>query len=436
MSSTQSVTNPHEIHSPCPIIDNLIENGAERSKFQSLSPYFKDLTPEDVIKSELSDLVTLVEVEHRVLMNTFVTNYLQPYKVGLCFKKTSIEVRNLRFLEGILDGSGYRIQSSIALSTWEGLEIGQTADIKTRAEELIGNNKINFFDLSGNLFVSQDFKYVYELIDSLKNSLEGCIVNLENNKIHGYDEKYREEVPNLIKKICEIKSVKYLVLFNNPFCTLDRKDYFQVQYKEESIVKKKLIWIPKFLIKGEGWKSLLGNDTKFHQDVLNVHEDFQKEFDYYLRKKYSKDGWIDELQTLIPRNQILRNTTIDIHYYYYTKGRANQNDIDELFEVKFDIWVQDGIYKHNDLIFKVVEKSNSLMKVLISIKVSLLAFNLISGASYKRLKLIQGDINYEELESDSDDVYYDQRAGSNPQKITKQKRKKSKKKSLSHQNNS
>ena len=345
----------------------MIENGAERSKFQSLAPYFKDLTAEDVIKSELSDLVTLVGVEHRVLMNTFVNNYLQPYKDGLQFKKSTIEVRNLRFLEGILDGSGYRFQSSIALSSWEGLEIGQTTDIKTRVDDLIGNQKIKFFDLSGNLFLSQDFKYVYELIDSLKNSLDDCIVNLENNKIHGYDEKYREEVPNLLRKICEIKSVKYLVLFNNPFCTIDRKDYFQTKYKEEAIVKKKFIWIPKFLLEGEGWKSLLGNDTKFFKVVYKIHEDFQSEFDYYLRKKYSKDGWIEEFQTLIPRNQILRNYTMDIHYYYYTKGRANQNDIDELFEVKFDSWVQDGIYKHNDLIFKVVEKSNSLMKVLISI---------------------------------------------------------------------
>jgi hypothetical protein len=86
------------------------------------------------------------------------------------------------------------------------------------------------------------------------------------------------------------------VLFNNPFCTFDRKDYFQSKYEKDSIVKEKLIWIPKFLIKGEGWKSLLGNDTAFHRDVLNVHEEFQKEFDDFLRKKYSKEGWIEELE--------------------------------------------------------------------------------------------------------------------------------------------
>ncbi|KAJ3312692.1 hypothetical protein HDV04_002836 [Boothiomyces sp. JEL0838] len=56
----------------CPMIDSLIDDVAERSKYNNLVQYFQELTPEDVIESELSDFVSLVQPKHRLLMNTFV----------------------------------------------------------------------------------------------------------------------------------------------------------------------------------------------------------------------------------------------------------------------------------------------------------------------------------------------------------------------------
>ena len=276
----------------CPVIDSMIKDEAEREKFADISHYFGILEVEDVIKSDLSEFVTLVELKDRILMNTFVTNYLQPYKDSLRFEKSTTDVQNLRFRTGLLDASGKRIQSSYASISWKGLRIDQTQQITEKVQELVRGEKIKVFDLSGVLFVSQDIKYVYKLIEALKDSLENCIVNLENNKIHGYDEKYREEVPKVVKMLCEIDNVKYLVLFNNPFCTFDRKDYFQT-YHEDPKVLQKLIWIPSHFLKGNGWKSLLKEEEMVQKSVSKVHEEFQKYFEPYIRDKYSKEGWVE-----------------------------------------------------------------------------------------------------------------------------------------------
>ncbi|KAJ3253841.1 hypothetical protein HK103_007702 [Boothiomyces macroporosus] len=260
----------------CPMIDSLIDGVAERSKYKKLVQYFQELTPEDVIESELGDFVSLVQPNHRILMNTFVNNYLQPYKDSLWLTKRSIEYQYLRFKDGMLDGSSYRILPSVASNA---LTINQTTNIKTKVQQLAGNQKIRFFDLSGNSLMSQDFSFVYELIDSLKDSIDDCIVNLENNRIHGYDEKYRNEVPKVLKKICEIGNIA---------------DYFEPAYQEASNVYEKLVWIPKFLLKGAGWRSLLGSDTTFHEKVFKVHQEFYREFDLFLPKKYSKEGWVKD----------------------------------------------------------------------------------------------------------------------------------------------
>jgi hypothetical protein len=256
-----------------PVIERLCTDPQERSKFEVLSQYFGKLTPNDFNKSELTDFVSLVNVEHRILMTIFIDSYLRP-SINKDIGNNTLQVQILPE-RGKIDASLGRVQSSQIEGNGSGaIKItGLAKYLKSR----IGSHKFKVIDLSNNNLLSIDLRHVYDMILALDGSLDNCIINLENNRIHGVGEEFRNEIPELLDSLCALPFIKYIILRNNPFCSVDRKDYFQ-SLTVDSIVLSKLIWIQIFALDGNFWKTMLQGYNELQKMVYKVHQSFQEDY--------------------------------------------------------------------------------------------------------------------------------------------------------------
>jgi hypothetical protein len=99
-------------------------------------------------------------------------------------------------------------------------------------EQSISENSINFVDLSANDLLSSDLPHILVLMESLdKYLMENMVLSLENNRIHGIGE-FRELV---VDQIASNSKVGYIDMRINPFCTIDRKDFFRALRVDDTI---------------------------------------------------------------------------------------------------------------------------------------------------------------------------------------------------------
>ena len=118
--------------------------------------------------------------------------------------------------------------------------------------------------------------------------------------------------------------------------------------------------------------------------------------------KYSLPNYPKATYLEIPtRNQAKRDASLFLHRYTHKKGHV-QNDVAKILEANFDLLKKKEEYIIRDLVFTVLSKTDELVTVLISLPVSLLAYNLVCTANGSRLDLLQGRIDEEDYEKEND----------------------------------
>ena len=104
-------------------------------------------------------------------------------------------------------------------------------------------------------------------------------------------------------------------------------------------------------------------------------------------------------------NPVNGSGTLLLHSYEHQKGAVALDDVAEILEVKFDEWKLDQEYELQGVLFSVVEKTATHIKVVIKLPINLLAYNLIRSAKGQRLMMIQGRIGLGEYVKDQGDEY-------------------------------
>ncbi|KAI3661068.1 hypothetical protein MP638_004103 [Amoeboaphelidium occidentale] len=140
---------------------------------------------------------------------------------------------------------------------------------------------LGMVDLSNNNLRSSDLLIIRDVLVELherKLLREECQVHISNNRIHGIEKPFDTEVPKAIQRICHIPEIKYLVLRTNPFCTVDRIDFFQSLTLKDREFAQKFIWLDSFAVVTDAWKKLLGSD-----ELVKITESVHREF-YGMKK--------------------------------------------------------------------------------------------------------------------------------------------------------
>ncbi|KAI3660793.1 hypothetical protein MP638_001104 [Amoeboaphelidium occidentale] len=135
---------------------------------------------------------------------------------------------------------------------------------------------LGMVDLSNNNLRSSDLIIIRDVLLELhrrKLLREGCQVDISNNRIHGIEKPFDTEVPQAIREICQIPETRYLVLRTNPFCTVDRIDFFQSLTLNDLEFAQKFIWLDSFAVVIDHWKKLLGND-----ELVKITESAHRKF--------------------------------------------------------------------------------------------------------------------------------------------------------------
>ena len=229
------------------IIDKVCKDQRAKDKFQVLAPYFGSLTIDELVGEDLDNFPSMVNNVHKILMSVFVHRYLEP------LMKPQILFRNEVVTKGITIQNG-KINARGCFSALNRFD--ERFCLSKVYEQSISENSINFVDLSANNLLSSDLPHVLVLMESLDNYLmDNVVLSLENNRIHGIGE-FRELVDKAVDQIVSNRKVGYIDMRINPFCTVDRKDFFCTLGVDDAITKK-LIWIQDYNLFSKGWRQLL-----------------------------------------------------------------------------------------------------------------------------------------------------------------------------------
>ena len=120
----------------------------------------------------------------------------------------------------------------------------------------LAENSIHTIDLSMNNLFSNDLQYVVGLLKRLQPHMtNSAILSLEGHKIHGIGE-YHDVVDAVIGENAVMDKISFIEMRTNPFCTVDRKDFF-MGLEPNDLVAQKLVWIQSYNLSGYGWKGLV-----------------------------------------------------------------------------------------------------------------------------------------------------------------------------------
>lgn len=238
-------------------------------KFERLSKYFYDLNNEDLGFLSENELINMVEPNEKHIMKIFIGRFLRFYlnkHVSVYLNDPNdpnffFDIKKKNKLPGDYSESLLSIinQRSLFYDT-------NKITLKSLKGQLNGIKQLN---LSKNFLSDNDTSIIAKLVEECKPE----IVNISDNHIHGYDIHNAEDLEKNIFKIL-FNTSKYVNLVANPFCSVDKKNFF-MKLKEEEL--KKLIWIPLEFVNTEKWKSLIPNQ-EFHSIIKNSHEDYYKNY--------------------------------------------------------------------------------------------------------------------------------------------------------------
>eukprot|EP00300_Choanocystis_sp_HF-7_P004586 c13567_g1_i2.p1 GENE.c13567_g1_i2~~c13567_g1_i2.p1 ORF type:complete len:223 (+),score=48.35 c13567_g1_i2:187-855(+) len=127
--------------------------------------------------------------------------------------------------------------------------------------EYLSLERCNFLD-----FDLPDVETLVNFFTSRKQSQ--IVVNLSNNRIHGYGNN-KALVEESIARILSNPKVKYLDLTMNPFCSVDKREWFG---SVESELLVKLIWVPQPWLTMNSWTALISDRSSIWLQIRAAHE--------------------------------------------------------------------------------------------------------------------------------------------------------------------
>ncbi|KAI3644994.1 hypothetical protein MP228_011158 [Amoeboaphelidium protococcarum] len=215
--------------------------------YKPLAAYIGSSNVEMFLNVDLDTLADKTPLQHRILMMIFVENVLRP-KVEEAWQRKINERKQAKaesycivVQDGVLNASGRLLSrdkdSSVAPNK---ISIKQLEDYEFVEGLLKDTFAIQKIDLSRNGLSSADLsivlKFVIHLKDIGKLSLNS-VVDLSFNSIHGMD-KYWDDTPRVLKDLTGISQVKFINIQSNPFCSVDRIDFWRSLQMDDPLTEK------------------------------------------------------------------------------------------------------------------------------------------------------------------------------------------------------
>jgi hypothetical protein len=266
-----STTGTLAVNDSCVLFNELGLDTGERRKYAPLTEYFGSLSIYDFETFDLELLAENVPYRHRLLMNVFVKNHLIPF----IQKSDKAQLHASEIVQRASLSGNNKFISSVNEEkddNYGRVNIRRLSDFcKEYVKEPLG-----MIDFSNNNLRSPDLIIIRDVLVELKkrNLLrKDCQVHISNNRIHGIQKPFDNDVPQAIREICHIPEIKYLVLRTNPFCTVDHIDFFQSLTLNDREIAQKFIWLESFTVVIDSWNQLLGND-----ELVKITEGAHREF--------------------------------------------------------------------------------------------------------------------------------------------------------------
>ena len=236
------------------------DNNEMISRFHKLDAYFEGVTEEDLLSQDIEDYIEFAEPKDKGLMQVFVTKYLSKHLETLNRSKVkSLNLGEMFYNGDSLHGCGKVVPANMGF-------VGKPT-IKDLVEMICPLKEVRLIDLSNNFLGDTDLDYIVHLVSKLEldGKLKETVVNLKNNKIHGWD-NMKATVCKLLNQLVQLQNVKFVVMVYTPFCTSDQKDFFMkigTPTHDDCLpcteITSKLIWIDWVNIFNDGWQHLLTN---------------------------------------------------------------------------------------------------------------------------------------------------------------------------------
>lgn len=121
--------------------------------------------------------------------------------------------------------------------------------------EKMEKSAVNRIELIACPLVDQDMENVCTLVS---NFPQCRVVDLSDNRLHGFKDVTRSTLDNSIMKLLDAKI--RVVLIGNPFSTIDRKDFFQ---NLDAKFLFYLIFIAPYWLDAHGWNALIQDRKDF-----------------------------------------------------------------------------------------------------------------------------------------------------------------------------
>ncbi|KAI3633023.1 hypothetical protein MIR68_009098 [Amoeboaphelidium protococcarum] len=247
------------------LVYKLCKDEVGQKKFEELDTYLKKLELSDLLNEKVLEMLPqdIPNIPHRVLMRVFLETVVRPYldarENHVTKRHSQPVVSELQVLaRGSLGGDLY-VQPSL-----EAFVVNFDDYLPAKV------GKFSCVDLSDNFITSKEMELVLLLAQHLVHKAligEECVLLLSNNRIHGIDEETKDRIPLILEKLTEIFSV--VDVRGNPFCTVDRGDFFQSLDSSSRIIQR-LIFIPAFYLEQRRWEAML-KDVETRVVAYNVH---------------------------------------------------------------------------------------------------------------------------------------------------------------------
>jgi hypothetical protein len=254
------------------IVDLVCATKEQRDQFKNLEDYFGTLVPDQLAQEDLESFIEMAMPKDKILMSVFIHRYLSPYlEQSTSYKSDSY--RSMSLVDGKLDARG--CLTSNALPLRGKLKLSDAPSyLKEKCQSSLQTRCINLIDLSANDLLSGDIRSVKDFVDFLRPYLsDNTVLNLESNRIHGVG-AYREVVESILVCLSEYAEIGYIDLRSNPFCSVDRLDFFKNLGFDKKLTKM-LIWIEDYNLASNGWIHMV-NSEEVAEVVRKAHTEYFK----------------------------------------------------------------------------------------------------------------------------------------------------------------
>jgi hypothetical protein len=224
-----------------PRAEDQIVTFIRNTRFSPLARYFSGIVFKDLARFTADYLQQLTTEEHRLLMDTFTAELLQPFLDG---HPLADSPPSLGVIAGELNLSDNVIATKYADIALDRIPMNNLVS-SLQDQDLSHIRKINVS--SANVF-DEDLVHIASLLELCP---ECEILDLSNNRIRG-------AIANpVILKMLTFPSLKYLDISVNAFASIERRDFFSNLTQVEFT---KLIWIPNEWLSANGWHVLVRDD--------------------------------------------------------------------------------------------------------------------------------------------------------------------------------